>query len=80
VDTRTSTVYVTDFSSAAVSVINGSTCRAGVTGGCRRAARLQPVSSQPLGDSVNQLTSTVYVTQLFQPGSMSIFQATGIPA
>jgi DNA-binding beta-propeller fold protein YncE len=80
VDTRTGTVYVSDSSSAAVSVINGSTCKAGVTSGCRHPARLQAVGSQPFGVSVNQLTSSVYVTQLFQAGSMSILQATRIPA
>jgi DNA-binding beta-propeller fold protein YncE len=74
-DTRTGTVYVTDFSSAAVSVINGSTCKARVTSGCRHPARLQAVGSQPLGVSVNELTSSVYVTQLFQAGSMSILRA-----
>jgi DNA-binding beta-propeller fold protein YncE len=74
VDTRTGAVYVTDFSSAAVSVINGSTCKAGVTKGCPRTARLQAAGSQPLGVSVNQLTGTVYVTQLFQAGSMSILR------
>jgi DNA-binding beta-propeller fold protein YncE len=79
VDTRTGTIYVTDVSSAAVSVINGSRCRAGVTSGCRRAAPLQAAGSQPVGVSVNQGTSSVYVTQLFQAGSMSIFQATRTP-
>jgi DNA-binding beta-propeller fold protein YncE len=75
VDTRTSTVYVTDFSSAAVSVINGTTCRAGVTSGCHRPAALQAAGPQPFGVSVNQNTSSVYATQLFQAGSMSIFHA-----
>lgn len=75
VNTRTGTVYVTDFSSAAVSAINGTTCRAGVTSGCRRPARLQAAGSQPVGVSVNPLTSSVYVTQLFQSGSMSILPA-----
>jgi DNA-binding beta-propeller fold protein YncE len=75
VDTRTGTIYVTDFSSTAVSVINGSKCRAATPSGCRQPARLQAVGSQPLGVSVNQGTSTVYVTQLFQSGSMSIFRA-----
>jgi DNA-binding beta-propeller fold protein YncE len=74
-DTATGTVYVTDTSSAAISVINGTTCQAGATIGCRHPAPLQPVGSQPLGVSVNQGTSTVYVTQLFQSGSMSIFRA-----
>ena len=73
VDTSTGTIYVSDFSSAAISAINGSMCRAAVTSGCRRPARLQAVGSQPLGVSVNQGTSTVYVTQpFFQSGSMSI--------
>jgi DNA-binding beta-propeller fold protein YncE len=76
IDTRTGAVYVTDLSSAAVSVINGTTCQAGLTSGCRRPARLQAVSSQPVGISINQHTSTVYITQLFQAGSMSIFRAT----
>jgi DNA-binding beta-propeller fold protein YncE len=76
VDARTDTIYVTDFSSAGVSVINGSTCRAGITSGCRPQAPLQAVGSQPVGVSVNQATGTVYVTQLFQAGSMSIFRIT----
>jgi DNA-binding beta-propeller fold protein YncE len=75
-DPATGTVYVTDTSSAAISVINGTTCRAGATIGCRHPAPLQPVGSQPLGISVNQHTSTVYVTQPFQAGSMSILRAT----
>jgi DNA-binding beta-propeller fold protein YncE len=56
-------------------VINGSKCRAAAPSGCRQPARLQAVGSQPLGVSVNQGTSTVYVTQLFQSGSMSILRA-----
>jgi len=74
-DSATGTVYVTDTSSAAISVINGTNCRAGATSGCRRLAPLQSVGSQPLGISVNQHTNTVYVTQLFQAGSMSILRA-----
>jgi YVTN family beta-propeller protein len=76
VDTHTDSIYVTDFSSAAVSVINGSRCRAAATSGCRRPARLQAVGSQPFGVSVNQATSSVYVTQFFQAGSLGIFRAT----
>ena len=75
VDTRTGAIYVTDFSSAAVSVFNGSTCKAGVAKGCPRTARLQAAGSQPFGVSVNQLTGTVYVTQPFQAGSMSILRS-----
>jgi hypothetical protein len=46
-----------------------------VTSGCRRPAPLEAVGSQPLGIGANQLASSVYVTQLLQAGSMSIFQA-----
>jgi DNA-binding beta-propeller fold protein YncE len=74
VDTRTNTIYVTDQNSAAVSVINGAKCRAGMTRGCRRAETLQAVGSVPVGVSVNPNTSSVYVTQAFRPGSMSIFR------
>jgi len=45
-----------------------------VTSGCRHPARLQAVGSQPLGVTVNPGTSTVYITQLFQSGSMSLFR------
>jgi DNA-binding beta-propeller fold protein YncE len=75
VDTRTNTVYVADFFSAAVSVINGSACRAAMTSGCARPAPLQAVGSHPVGVSVDQRTSSVYVTQLFQ-GTLGIFRAT----
>ena len=75
VDTRTDTIYVTDENSAAVSVLNGAKCRAGMTRGCRSAVTQQAVGSIPIGVSVNQRTRTVYVTQVFQPGSMSIFRA-----
>jgi DNA-binding beta-propeller fold protein YncE len=76
VDARTETAFVTDFASAAVSVINTAACNATSASGCRIRARLQAVGSKPLGVSVNQRTGTVYVTQLFQSGSMSIFRAT----
>ena len=74
VDTRTDTIYVTDENSAAVSVLNGAKCRAGMTRSCRSAITQQAVGSVPIGVSVNQRTRTVYVTQVFQLGSMSIFR------
>jgi DNA-binding beta-propeller fold protein YncE len=74
VDTRTDTVYVADFFSAAVSVVNGSACRAGVTHGCHHAALLQAAGSHPVGVGVDDRTGSVYVTQLFQ-GSLGIFRA-----
>ena len=75
VDTRTDIIYAADEFSAAVSVINGSQCRAGMTRGCRRAVTTQAVGSTPIGVGVNQRTRTVYVTDLFQAGSMSIFRS-----
>jgi DNA-binding beta-propeller fold protein YncE len=73
VDTSTDTVYVNDQTSAAVSVVNGSRCNAVTTRGCSRPAREQAVGSAPTGLSINQRTNTVYVTQVFQSGSLSIF-------
>jgi DNA-binding beta-propeller fold protein YncE len=75
VDTRTNTIYVADENSAAVSVINGSQCQAGMTRGCPRAVTTQAVGSIAIGIGVNQRARTVYVTQVFQAGSMSIFRS-----
>ena len=75
VDTRADIIYTADENSAAVSVLNGAKCRAGMTRGCRRAVTTQAVGSIPIGVGVNQRTRTVYVTDLFQSGSMSIFRA-----
>jgi DNA-binding beta-propeller fold protein YncE len=72
VDTRTGIVYVTDFSSAGVSILDGSRCNATATSGCGASPREQAVGSQPFGLAIDQNTSTVYVTDTFQAGSMSI--------
>lgn len=77
VDTRTNTAYVTDENSAAVSVLSGAKCRAGMTRGCRSAVTQQAVGSIPIGVSVNADTNSVYVTQVFQSGSMAIFKTRG---
>ena len=76
VDTRTGNVYVTDFSSAGVSILDGSRCNALVTSGCGAPPREQAAGSQPFGLAIDQDTSTVYVTQIFQAGSMSILSTT----
>jgi DNA-binding beta-propeller fold protein YncE len=75
-DTRTGTLYVTDLSSASVTVLNGSRCNAETTGGCGTATREQAVGSSPFGLAINPPTSTVYVANGHLPGSMSIFTAT----
>jgi DNA-binding beta-propeller fold protein YncE len=76
VDINTGIVYVTDFSSAEVSILNGSRCNASLTSGCGAPPREQAVGSQPFGLAINQNTSTVYVTDTFQAGSMSILSTT----
>jgi DNA-binding beta-propeller fold protein YncE len=73
VDTNTDMVYVNDQTSAAVPVVDGSRCNASTISGCSRPAREQAVGSAPAGLSINQRTKTVYVTQVFQSGSLSIF-------
>jgi DNA-binding beta-propeller fold protein YncE len=75
VETRADIIYVTNENSATVSVLNGANCRAGMTRGCRRAVTTQAVGSIPIGVGVNQRTRTVYVADLFQAGSMSIFRS-----
>ncbi len=74
-DDSTDVIYVADENSAAVSVLNGAKCRAGMTRGCRRAVTTQAVGSIPIGVGVDQRTRTVYVTDLFQAGFMSIFRS-----
>jgi DNA-binding beta-propeller fold protein YncE len=75
VDTSTGTVYVTDFSSAGVSVLAGSRCDASVTSGCEAPTRQQAVGSQPFGLTIDQRTNSIYVTEIFQAGSISVLDA-----
>jgi DNA-binding beta-propeller fold protein YncE len=77
VDAATGIIYVTDFSSAGVTVLDGSRCNASVTSGCGAPLREQAVGSQPFGLAISQQTSTVYVADSFQAGSMSILNAIG---
>jgi DNA-binding beta-propeller fold protein YncE len=74
VDSRTGTIYVTDFSSASVTILNTRRCNAAVTSGCGTPPHEQAVGSQPFGLAINPRTRTVYVTQLLQSGSLSIFR------
>jgi DNA-binding beta-propeller fold protein YncE len=75
-DTATGLVYVTDFSSAGVTVLDGPRCNASVTSGCGGPLREQPVGSQPFGLAINPTVGTVYVGNTFQAGSMSILSTT----
>jgi DNA-binding beta-propeller fold protein YncE len=73
-DTRTDTLYVTDFSSASVTILDGSRCNAETTAGCR-AGRNQAVGSGPGGMAVNPRTGIVYVANAYRAGSLSVFAA-----
>ncbi len=73
IDTITDQLYVTDYSSAAVSIINGSTCNAEITTGCSRAAALQAVGSQPYGLALDDSSDTVYAFTTLGVGATSIF-------
>ena len=75
VDASTSAVYVTDFSGAAVTIVNGSRCDAALTSGCGAAGRQQAIGSEPQDVAINPRTHTVYATNTFQDGSISIFKA-----
>ena len=75
VDERTDALYVTDFSSAGVTIMDGSRCNASVSSGCGAPLREQPVGSQPFPLAVNPRNGTVYVGNTFQASSMSVFAA-----
>jgi len=72
-DGRTGLVYMTAFSGAAVTILNGARCNATVTTGCG-TAREQPVGSQPLNLAIDPGSHSVYVTDLFHGGSVSVFR------
>ena len=74
VDALTDSVYVTDYSSAGVAVVDGATCNAEVTSRCGRPAPEQAVDSQPFGLAVNQFTNTVYAADIGEDPALSIFR------
>jgi DNA-binding beta-propeller fold protein YncE len=72
VDPATGIIYVTDFGSAGVTVLDGSRCNATVTSGCGAPLRELAVGSEPAGLAVSPQASTVYVADTFQAGSVSV--------
>jgi DNA-binding beta-propeller fold protein YncE len=76
IDATTDKIYVTNESSATVSIINGASCNAEVTTGCSNPAAAQPVGSQPHGLLVNPATDTVYAFSDLGTESTSIFAGT----
>ena len=74
VDPTTNAVYVGDEFSAAVSVINGRACNVGHPQGCAKPAPEQAVGSFPEGIAIDPATRSVYVSNVFGPGFLSIFK------
>jgi DNA-binding beta-propeller fold protein YncE len=73
-DAATGLLYVTNYSSADVSVLNTARCNAGSTAGCPVQAHEVAVGSQPNGLAVDELTGTVYVLSLGS-GTMSLLRS-----
>ena len=73
VDAANDSVYVANFASASVSVLNGSKCRAGRTSGCTKAVHDEPVGSVPQGLAVDPALHSVYAANSVSPPSLSIF-------
>ncbi len=61
INTRTDTIYVSGESSNDVSVIDGKTCNATRTGGCRQKPVHVLAGAGARGIAVNEVTNTVYV-------------------
>jgi YVTN family beta-propeller protein len=61
VNTRTNTIYVTGETSNDVSVIDGKTCNARATSGCRQTPVHVLAGAGARGIAVNEATNTVYV-------------------
>jgi YVTN family beta-propeller protein len=72
VDTRTDVVYVGDYTSAGLSVLDGARCNASVTVGCRAEAPEDAVGSQPFGLALDQTANTIYTMNTGSTGSVSI--------
>jgi DNA-binding beta-propeller fold protein YncE len=60
-DQATDTIYVVNSTSNTVSVIDGATCNAGNTSGCRRKPPAVRAGANPVDVAVNEATGTVYV-------------------
>lgn len=72
-DAQTGLLYVTNYSTADVSVLNTARCNAESQVGCPVQAPEVAVGSQPNGVAVDELTGTVYVLSLGS-GTMSLLR------
>ena len=72
-DTSTGILYVTDGTSAEVTALRTAHCSATDTAGCKTPGRRLPVSSSPNAVAVDQHSNTVYVTNIYQTGALTVF-------
>jgi hypothetical protein len=72
-DTSTGILYVTDATSAEVTALRTAHCNAADTTGCRTPGRRLPITSSPNAIAVDQHSNTVYVTNTYQTGSLTVF-------
>ncbi len=72
-DTRTRILYVTSGTSAEVTTLRTSHCNATDTTGCQVPGRELPISSAPNTIAVDQDANTVYVTNTYQAGAVTVF-------
>ena len=70
-DPRTDTIYVANSDDNTVSVIDGSTCKAGDTSGCGQTAATIAVGSNPIAVGVDPNTDTIFVGDKFD-GTVSV--------
>ena len=78
-DSRTNTIYVTGETSNDVSVIDGKSCNARATSGCRKRPVHVRAGDGARGIAVNELTHTVYVANTAD-GTVSVIDGTACNA
>ena len=78
-DPTTHTLYVADYDTSKVSVINAATCNAQVGSGCARNPGSISVAAGPMGMAVATATHTLYV-EGYQSGTVSVINTAGCNA
>jgi DNA-binding beta-propeller fold protein YncE len=71
-DSNRGVLYVTNSTSSELSEVSTARCNAIRTSGCGAAPRVLPVSSEPQSVIVDQHSNTVYLTNTYQTGSITV--------